>query len=46
MSGCEGAREAAHVEFEKSEMGDTLDKIERIKTLVNIALTGDLFTLT
>lgn len=32
--------------FEKSEMGDILDKIERIKPLVNIALTGDLFTLT
>ena len=32
--------------FEKSEMGDILDSIERIKTLVNIALTGDLFTLT
>lgn len=32
--------------FEKSEMGDILNKIERIKTLVNIALTGDLFTLT
>ena len=31
--------------FEKSEMRDILDKIERIKTLVNIALTDDLFTL-
>lgn len=32
--------------FEKSEMGETLGKIERIKTLVSIALTGDLFNLT
>ena len=31
--------------FEKSEMRDILNKIERIKTLVNIALTDDLFTL-
>ena len=31
--------------FEKSEMRDVLDKIERIKTLVNISLTDDLFAL-
>lgn len=31
--------------FEKSEMGDILDQIERIKTLVSIALTDDLFSL-
>ena len=31
--------------FEKLEMRDILDKIERIKSLVNIALTDDLFTL-
>ena len=31
--------------LEKSEMRDILNKIERIKTLVNIALTDDLFTL-
>ena len=31
--------------FEKSEMRDILNKIERIKALVNIALTDDLFTL-
>ena len=31
--------------FEKSEMGDTLDKIERIKTLVSLALSDDLFSL-
>ncbi len=31
--------------FEKSEMGVILDRVERIKTLINIALTGDLFSL-
>ena len=31
--------------FEKSEMGDILHQIERIKTLVSIALTDDLFSL-
>lgn len=31
--------------FEKSEMGDTLDRIERIKTLVSLALSDDLFSL-
>ena len=31
--------------FEKSEMRDILDEIERIKALVNIALMHDLFTL-
>ena len=31
--------------FEKSEMRDILDKIERIKSLVNVALTDDLFAL-
>ena len=31
--------------FDKSEMQLILDQIERIKTLVNIALTDDLFTL-
>lgn len=31
--------------FEKSEMRDILDKMERIKTLVGIALTDDLFSL-
>ena len=31
--------------FEKSEVRDILDKIERIKTLVGIALTDDLFSL-
>lgn len=31
--------------FEKSEMGDTLDRIERIKSLVSLALSDDLFSL-
>ena len=31
--------------FEKSDMADILARIERIKTLVNIAITNDLFTL-
>ena len=31
--------------FDKSEARDVLGKLERIKSLVNLALTGDIFTL-